>query len=631
MERESFESEAIAEILNRHFISIKVDREERPDIDAIYMKVCQAMTGGGGWPLTIIMTPEKNPFFAGTYLPPDDRRAGQYGMKGMSALLTEVAELWAKRRADIDSAAEKIVKALNRPAAQAPEFADYTQALHSAYNVFATIYDETYGGFSDRGPKFPTPHNFSFLLRYWKRSGNANALKMTEKGLSAIAAGGIRDHLGGGFARYSTDRKWLVPHFEKMLYDQALLARAYLEAYQATGDESYSEVAVEIFEYALRDMTSPEGAFYSAEDADSEGVEGKFYVWKESEIDRVLSGDEREIFKSYYGATKAGNFENGENILHIPVPEKKFLANRGVGKESLKRMLDSAKARLLKERAGRTRPHLDDKILVSWNGLMISSLALGTMVLGDKKYALAAAKAASFIEDKMIVNGVLQRRRRDGESATPAFLDDYAFLASGYLDLYEAGFDPAHLLQAIKLADYMIENFGDDINGGFFLSSRSHEKLLTDIKEAFDGAEPSGNSVAAELLFRLGRYTENEKYTDAALKTIKSFSGDLEKAPYASSRMLCAIDFYLGPPLEIVVAGNPSSPEAEKLIRASNSVFLPNAVRAVSEGGGGSLENIIPMLKDKKMSDGNPALYVCKNRTCGLPITNPSDFKSLVE
>lgn len=469
MERESFEDEEVARVLNRDFVAIKVDREERPDVDHVYMTVCQAMTGQGGWPLTVLMTPEKKPFFAGTYFP----KRSKYGRTGLLEILERVADAWKRKRTDLLQAGNRVTEAIrgNMDPAVRGELSE--EMLTGAYEQLSDQFDERYGGFG-QSPKFPRPHDFLFLLRHWKRTGEERALQMVEKTLEAMRRGGIYDHVGFGFSRYSVDDRWHTPHFEKMLYDNALLAVAYLEAYQVTGKEAYARVAREIFTYVLRDMTSPEGGFYSAEDADSEGEEGKFYLWTPEEIREVLGAGMGRLFCECYGVTDAGNFE-GKNILHqIGISLSAVAVRHGMGMDELEQKLEEARRKLFQAREQRVRPHRDDKILTSWNALMIVALSRGARVLGERRYADAAEGAARFILKTLRRgDGRLLARYRDGEAAIPAFLDDYAFLAWGLIELYEATLRVEYLRRAADLAREMLDLFGDDRGGGaVFLRQR---------------------------------------------------------------------------------------------------------------------------------------------------------------
>ena len=533
MEHESFEDEAVARLLNEHFISIKVDREERPDIDNIYMKVCQAMTGSGGWPLTVFMTPGGKPFFAGTYLP----KKSKYGRPGMLELLPHMASLWKNDRERLEKIGDKAAEALESFTVTGDERDLSEKTLATAYSRLDASYDEVHGGFGG-SPKFPTPHQLSLLLRYWERTGEKKALEIVGTTLRKMYGGGIYDHLGKGFHRYSTDAMWLVPHFEKMLYDEAMLAIAYLETYQATGNGFYEKVATEIFEYVLRDMTSPEGGFYSAEDADSEGEEGTFYVWTKREIMEALGEEDGKIFCMRYGVTDRGNFE-GKNVLHISSDADADEGSLGMMKE-----------KLFTIRSKRPRPMLDDKVLADWNGLMIAALARGARVTGKPEYAAAASKAADFILGGMRTSeGRLLHRYREGEAAIPGYLDDYAFLIWGLIELYEATFEARWLSEALELTGSMIELFGDsdDEKGGFFFTGSDAEKLIVRTKEIYDGAVPSGNSVAALCLLRLGRMTGRTDLESAADALLKEFSGPFSGSAAAYTQMLIALDFALGP------------------------------------------------------------------------------------
>ncbi len=564
MEHESFEDEAVARLLNEHFISVKVDREERPDIDNIYMKVCQAMTGSGGWPLTVFMTPGGKPFFAGTYFP----KQSKYGRPGMLELVPHMASLWKNDRERLDQISEHATVALESFAFTGDDRKLSDKLLATAYSRLEASYDEVHGGFGG-APKFPTPHQLSMLLRYWDRSGDARALEIVGTTLRKMYGGGIYDHLGRGFHRYSTDQMWLVPHFEKMLYDQAMLAIAYLETHQATGNTFYGAVAEEIFDYVVRDLTSPEGGFYSAEDADSEGEEGTFYVWTKDEITEALGEKDSRIFCERFGVTGHGNFE-GKNVLHIS-------SDTGAGEGSLETM----KEKLLTIRSKRPRPMLDDKILTDWNGLMIAALAKGARVTGNPGYASAAAKAAGFILSGMRTSeGRLLHRYRDGESAIPGYLDDYAFLTWGLVELYEATFEARWLSEALKLADEMTGLFGDSDKekGGFYFTGSDAEKLIVRTKEIYDGAVPSGNSVAALVLLRLGRMTGRTDLESAADALMKEFSGQLAGSPTAYTQMLIALDFALGPGAEYVIAGERSDDDTESMIRLLAERFMPGSV-----------------------------------------------------
>jgi uncharacterized protein YyaL (SSP411 family) len=612
MERESFEDEAVAGLLNEHFISVKVDREERPDIDNIYMKVCQAMTGAGGWPMTIFMTPGGKPFFAGTYFPKHSR----YGRPGMLELVPHMASLWKNERGRLEDIGENATSALESFmfTGDGRELSEKT--LATAISRLEASYDEVHGGFGT-APKFPTPHQLSFLLRYWKRTGDKRALEIVETTLGKMYGGGIFDHLGKGFHRYSTDQIWLVPHFEKMLYDQAMLAIAYLEAFQATGNGFYGAVAEEIFEYVLRDMTSPEGGFYSAEDADSEGGEGIYYVWTKREIMEALGKEDGKVFCDRYGVTEEGNFE-GKNILHV---------SGGAGASGLS--LGAMREKLLDIRSKRPRPMLDDKVLADWNGLMIAALARGAKVTGRTVYSDASARAAGFILGSMRTPGVrLLHRYRDGEAAIPGYLDDYAFMIWGLIELYEATFEARWLSEALELTGAMRDLFGDGEKGGFFFTGSDAERLIVRTKETYDGAVPSGNSIAALCMLRLARMTGRMELESAADALLREFSGTVSGSPTAYTQTLIAQDFAMGPGSEYVIAGEPVDEETGSMIRLLAGRFLPGSVTLLRPAGEGARDiiGLAPMLEKMTPVDGRPTVYICRNFRCEAPAVGMSEL-----
>jgi uncharacterized protein len=619
MERESFEDPEVAEVLNRDFVSIKVDREERPDVDHIYMTMCQAITGHGGWPLTIIMTPDKKPFFAGTYFPKESR----YGRRGLMEILQRIAVVWKQDRSNMLRAGDKITELLEKNLDPVAEGELTAEVLDRAFEQFHSQFDPRWGGFGD-APKFPRPHDFLFLLRYWKRTGNQHALEMVERTLTMMHRGGIYDHLGYGFARYSVDERWLVPHFEKMLYDNALLALAYLEAYQATGKEIYAQVAREIFTYVLRDMTDPEGGFYSAEDADSEGEEGKFYVWTPEEIQDVLGEEDGELFAECYGVTPEGNFE-GKNILNLlDVSWETIATRKGITLHELQRKMSEAQKKLFEVREKRVHPHKDDKILTSWNGLMIAALARGGRVLGDERYIAAAEKAVSFIWRYLRrEDGRLLARYRDGEAAYLAYVDDYAYLAWGLLELYEAGFDVSHLEKAIELTHQMLDLFADEEKGGLFFYGRDAEQLLTRPKEVYDGALPSGNSVAACNLIRLARMTGDPEWESQAERQLRAFAETVKHSPIAHSFFLTAAQWALGPTKEIVIVGKKDAEDTRQMIQQAHRTYLPDAVLLFKPEGEPTeiLDTIAPFTKEQHTLDGRATVYVCEHHACHAPAT----------
>jgi hypothetical protein len=624
MERESFEDEEVASLLNQHYISIKVDREERPDIDHIYMAVCQAMTGHGGWPMTIIMTPKKQPFFAGTYFP----KASKWGRPGLMDILHQVAELWEKEPQRIAHTVERITEAVTVHLSGDADGELTEDILAHAFQLFRQQFDHRYGGFGD-APKFPTPHNLLFLLRHWKLTGEEQALAMVEQTLAAMHRGGIYDHVGFGFSRYSVDREWLVPHFEKMLYDNALLAYTYLEAYQATKKPPYAQVAKEIFTYVLRDMTDPEGGFYSAEDADSEGEEGKFYLWTPDEIRRVLGSEAGELYCTAYDITETGNFE-GRSIPNLIRRSLAQTASQlGKGEPELRQLLADARERLFAAREQRVHPGKDDKILTAWNGLMIAALAKAAQVLGEDRYEQAAARALQFVQGKISrQDGRLLARYRDGEAAHLGYADDYAFLVWGLLELYEATLDSRHLREAVRLTDDLLRLFWDEQAGGLFFYGSDGETLIARPKEIYDGATPSGNSVAAHNLLRLFHLTGRPEYQERAERLLQAFAGSIEQYPPGYSFSLMALQLATGPAREIVIAGERGSEEVKQLRAVLRDSYQPLAVIACHDPND-TLADIAPAIQEKTMQDGKATVYVCENFTCSAPLTDVEQVKQL--
>jgi len=628
MERESFENDQIAALLNRDFVPIKVDREERPDIDRIYMTFVQATSGSGGWPMSVWLTPDLQPFFGGTYFPPENR----WGHPGFGSVLTQLAEAWRADREKILESARGIVEQLKQHVAVEPVHGGVifdAATLETGFSIFRRSFDSRLGGFGG-APKFPRPSVYHFLMRYHKRTGNAEARDMVLLTLREMARGGMHDQLGGGFHRYSVDERWFVPHFEKMLYDQAQLAIAYLEAFQVTGEAQYADVARRIFDYVLRDMTDPGGGFYSAEDADSvidpahpeEKGEGAFYIWSAEEIRRIV-GPGADAFMRRYGVREDGNVDHdphgeftGRNILYQAQAADDPIA------------LARAEALLLEARGRRVRPHLDDKILTSWNGLMISAFALGGAVLEDTRYAEAARRAAEFVTGRMYdpKPGVLLRRYRAGEAAIPGFLDDYALFTQALIDLYEAQFDPGHLRLAVKLTDKMRELF-EDPAGAFFSTPAEDPSLVLRVKEDYDGAEPSGNSVAAMNLLRLARITNRAEFRESAERAFAAFGTRLSHAPVAIPQMLAACEFALGEPREIVFAGERGSGLFKELLREMHRRFVPNKVVLHA---GPALAGWVPGIEEMKARDAEASVYVCRNYACQLPVSTAAEFGALI-
>jgi uncharacterized protein YyaL (SSP411 family) len=633
MERESFEDPEAAALMNEHFVCIKVDREERPDLDHVYMTVCQMMTGSGGWPLTIVMTPERKPFFAGTYIPRENR----FGRTGMLELIPRIGAIWRDRRAEVIQSAASITQALKEVEKNLPGGELDVPVLDAAFREFTGRYDATYGGFGS-APKFPTPHNFLFLLRYWKRTGHPEALRMVERTLQEIRWRGIYDHIGFGFHRYSTDRKWHVPHFEKMLYDQAMLSLAYLESYQATGNRMYGDTAREIFQYVLRDMRSPEGGFFSAEDADSEGVEGKFYLWEEQEIRRILNKADADLACRALQIGRNGNFRDeatGENsALNIPYtgkPLPETALEMGLSVAYFQRPMASIRARLFQAREGRVRPHTHDKILTDWNGLMIAALARGARVLGETAYRDAARDATSFILNRMRDDqGRLLHRYRDGEAGIAAHLDDYAFFVWGLIEFYEASFDVPYLEAALELNERMLGHFWDEREGGLFFSANDGEPLLVRKKEIYDGATPSGNAVAMLNLLRLSRMTGRVELERKAAAIGRAFSGQIKQYPSGYTQFLVAVDFALGPSCEVVLAGPSGRDEMREMVTALRRNFIPGSVilfRPSDEDSPG-IDRVADFVKGHVPIQGKPTAYVCRGHACEAPTTDVKQMLS---
>ncbi len=607
MERESFEDEEVARLLNKYFICIKVDREERPDIDSIYMSVCQSLTGHGGWPLTVFLTPRKHPFYAGTYYPKGDDR----GTMGLLSLLSAIHEAWQTNRKSLLDSAKEIL-AYHQTEKGSSDGKIFEDTIHSAFSHFKYNFDNTYGGFG-RAPKFPSPHNLLFLLRYWYSCDEPYALEIVEKTLDSMKNGGIFDHIGFGFSRYSTDKKWLVPHFEKMLYDNALLALAYGEAFSATGKEQYSQTACQVLDYILRDMTSLEGGFYSAEDADSEGVEGKFYVWSFDEINKVLGDVAGQEFCKLYDITRPGNFE-GRNIPNL-------IDQESIPHERLE-FVEKCRQKLFEYRESRVHPYKDDKILTSWNGLMIAAMAYCGRILGQDRYISAAGKCAGFILEKLVRHdGRLLARYRDGEAALPAYLEDYAFLVWGLLELYQATYDVYYLKNALKFNEHMLDLFGGENSTGLYLYGHDSEELIIRPMESYDGAIPSGNSVAVMNLLRIARLTGRSKFENRARSMLDYFGETVEAAPTGYSYMLCAYLYSISDKAaEVVIAGSIGS----GLSKAFNGVYNPFSVSLSNITP--ELTGLIPYISEYKEQNGKTAAYICRNFSCRAPVTAETEF-----
>jgi len=624
MAHESFEDPDVAELLNRDFISIKVDREERPDIDSTYMSVCQMVSGQGGWPLTIIMTPDKKPFFAATYLPKERR----FSVYGLLEILPRIAQAWRHQRPELLESSEKIISALRRPPDSPGPMPDAT-LLDDGYEDLVLRFDPEYGGFGD-APKFPTPHVLLFLLRYWKRTGKKRALAMVMKTLDALRDGGICDQIGGGFHRYSTDAQWRVPHFEKMLYDQALLLMAYTEAFQATGFDRYRNTAEDIITYVLRDLRSPAGAFISAEDADSPGGEGAFYLWTNTELEAALGQEDSTLAARLFGVTPSGNSAdpdhgNRTNILYRSVPLSDVAPSLGMPEQELCSRLDSLRARLFAAREKRPHPSRDDKVLADWNGLFIAALAKAARVWGNPQHLSAAEQAIAFLlGDMRTEDGGLLHRFRDGEAAIPAFADDYAFVILALIELYETTFDTHYLSEALELHRLFRAHFLDPEQGGYFSTSDEAEVLFARKKEIYDGAIPSANSVACENLIRLSLLTGDMTHEEHASSLARHFGSRVKDNPASYGWFLCAIDWATGHSQEIVIAGDAGATDTERMIAAVRSRYLPTCTVLFRPASGSATDlfTLAPFTKDLGGKDGKATAYVCSGHTCSVPITD---------
>lgn len=619
MAHESFEDEEVAGVLNKSFVSIKVDREERPDVDMVYMAACQAITLKGGWPLSVFMTPEGKPFFAGTYFP----KTGRMGMVGFLDLANQIAAAWQNNRGPLLEASEKITRGIQPRPAKGSVTELGLDTLKKGYDQLAQAFDPKWGGFGS-APKFPTPHNLTFLLRWHRRSGEPNALHMVEKTLDGMRAGGIFDHLGYGFSRYSVDERWLVPHFEKMLYDQAMLAMAYAEAYQATGRARHGKVVDEILTYVLRDMTSPEGGFYTAEDADSEGKEGLFYVWTPREIKDQLGKDLGDLFCRFYDVGPHGNFEEGRSILHTRMPPDTFAAREKMEVTELEKILQEGREKLFSAREKRIHPLKDDKILTSWNGLMIAAMAKAYQALGNQTYINAAQRAAGFIMENLKKNGPrLFRRYRDNDVAYSGYLDDYANFVWGLIELYEATFDIVYLEEALAINHAMIDLFWDDNHDGFLYSGRDNEVLIKQSKEIYDGAIPSSNSVALLNLIRLSHITGEANLAKKAEQIIGAFANRIKAYPSAYTQFLAAFDFLIGPSKEIVVVESRNGRSYGPLVEAIRRQFVPNKVLLLrpADESGDRLAALVPFINDLRTDGDRPAVHICEKQSCQETIT----------
>jgi uncharacterized protein YyaL (SSP411 family) len=619
MEHESFEDEETAALMNDQFINIKVDMEERPDVDQIYMNFVQITTGRGGWPMNVFVTPDKRPFFGGTYFPPRPR----YGMPSWRQILTSIAEAYRERRNEIENSANEIVGELRRMTIPGGATSLSEEIVESAFASFSRSYDAAEGGFGG-APKFPQPMALEFLLRYHFRTGDEHALQMVTHTLDKMAAGGMYDQLGGGFHRYSVDAVWLVPHFEKMLYDNAQLARIYLHAFQVTGNGEYERIAVETLEYVRREMLDRAGGFYSSQDADSEGEEGKFFVWTPKEVEELLGPDDAKIFCFFYDISEEGNFE-GHNIAHRPYTIPAASRALKLDENELTTVLDRGRKVLFDEREHRIKPGRDEKILTAWNGLMLAAFADAAGVLDNDEYLDIAKRNADFILGEMQAGGRLLRTWKDGRAKLNAYIEDYSNTADGLIKLYEVSGEVRFLREATRLADLMITEFWDEENGGFFFTSNDHEELVVRNKDFSDNATPSGNSVAADILLRLAKFTGDDRYERFAVTTMRLAAAQASRYPQGFGRLLSALEFHLFPTKEVALVG----PRGSDLEACVTRRYLPNTVVALSEISSADAADVA-FLSEKEAIDGSPTAYVCENFTCQRPVTSVRELKDLI-
>jgi uncharacterized protein len=635
MEHESFEDEDTAKLMNELFVNIKVDREERPDIDDIYMKAVQMLTRQGGWPMTVFLTPDLKPFFGGTYFPPEDR----HGLPSFKRVLVGVEQAWRDQRDSVEESANELTYHLSMldKVPQADRDLDH-EILKVALEQLIRVFDDRCGGFGG-APKFPHTATISLAMRHvqahpgMKATGFEDDCQAVVKvTLDQMAYGGIHDQIGGGFARYAVDRIWLIPHFEKMLYDNALLCRNYLEGYQLTGREYWANVGRDVLEFILREMTTPEGVFYSSLDADSEGEEGKFYVWGPDEVEAVVGKDDAPWLRQVYDVSDRGNFEHGKSVLHLAESPENMVARYDITMERFWARLNPLREKLLAERDKRVRPGRDDKVLTSWNALMISAFVDGYRVLGEQKYLDTAVRAANFILDKMTKDGTLQRTYGKGHAKLDGYLDDYAYMVQCLLDLCAVDFSPRWYEEALRLNKYMLENFVDARDGSFFYTSQTHESLITRTKSFFDGSTPSSTSVATFNLLRLSRLSGNNDFEKHATVVMRMYSQYFQRVPDQFSNMLCALDFSLLEPQEIVLVADRSKTDWQELFKIIHSAYLPNAVFILKDVGtkGGALDES-PLVKERGLQQGKPTVYICKGYTCDKPITDARELQKKID
>ena len=624
MERESFEDRRIAQMMNDSFVCIKVDREERPDIDSIYMTAVQTLTGHGGWPMTVFLTPDARPFYGGTYFPPDDRG----GMPAFPRVLQAIAQAYQEDRGEVIRATEQLLNRMEQASAAVRSLDPLSKdVLYEAYRGLSGQFDDRYGGIGMQ-PKFPQPMVYEFLLRYYLRSDDHEALEIVNLTLDRMASGGIFDQIGGGFHRYSTDMYWLVPHFEKMLYDNALLSRLYLHAYQITGKAAYNRVVEETLDYVAREMTDPSGGFYSAQDADSEGVEGKFFVWRPEQIVAVLGQDDGEVINDYFGATIDGNFE-GRSILNVPVDRIDFARGRKISERDFNDLLDRSRAKLLNARNTRVHPGRDDKILTAWNALMLHSFAEAGAVLDRPDYVGIANQNAKFLLENLVSEGRLLRTYRDGKAKLNGYLEDYAFLIDALIALHEATLEPRWAEEAITLGRSMVDLFWDDTREQFYDTGSDHEQLIVRPRDITDNALPCGNSMAVDVLLRLSTIAGDDDFQRRAVTTLRSMRELMTRFATGAGHWLCALDFYLSTPKEVAIIGAPVERATSELLYEISRHYIPNRV-VLGRSDGQLVLAGAPLLEGRQQRDGIPTAYVCENYVCQLPVTTPEALARLL-
>ena len=630
MERESFENEQIAALMNEHFVNIKVDREERPDLDHIYQTAVQLLTGQGGWPLTMFLTPDQEPFYGGTYFPPDDR----YGRPGFPRLLHALADAYHNRQEDVAKSTSEIREAMQKLSGfQGGEGDLSMEVVTNAVRTLASNVDMVHGGFGSQ-PKFPNPTNLDCLLRYWHYSGNENSLNVVKLSLDKMAEGGIYDQLGGGFHRYSVDDHWLVPHFEKMLYDNAQLLSLYAAMYRITGEARYARVAREVLDYVQREMLHPEGGFYATQDADSEGEEGKFFVWTKAEVDERV-GDDSRLFCRYYDVTEAGNWESGSNILHLTISLQQLASLFQTDEETAAEKIETARRVLFLAREQRIKPFRDEKILTAWNGLMLSGMIDAASVLGDSQAMQTVRRTIAFLRQQMLRDGLLLRSHKDGQSKLAGYLDDYAFFAGALLDAFEVTFEPSYFDLARQLTDTLLLDFWDDVNGGFFFTGKRHETLIERVKSGTDQAIPSGTAVATRNLLRLYAHTGEADYLHRAERVLRLYRQHMEQQPFGYGSLVGVCVDYLNRPQEIVLIGTPDAPDTREMLDAVHRSYVPHkTLIQIDPQHVESAVAALPLLRDvlagKTQVGGRATVYVCHDFTCSLPVTEPAELVALL-